>query len=97
MSVTNSKSFLFLCFLSIPTSAFAAEISESTPMSFEECLSRKEAVVAQLRVNPSDIITVVNTNMVTITKLCTVDGSVLVTCSKPDKKMVITRSTDSCR
>lgn len=83
--------------LLFPTTTLAAASSQTVSLNFEECLARKEAVISQLGVNPKDIIPVVNTNIMTMTKLCTVDGSVIVTCSRPDKKMVITQSTNSCR
>lgn len=76
---------------------FAAASSQTLPLSFEECIARREAVINQLGVNPRDIIPVVNTNIMTMTKLCTVDGSIIVTCSKPDRKMVVTQSTNACR
>lgn len=87
----------FLLSLAFPATAFAAASSQTIPLSFEECLARKETVISQLGVNPRNIIPLVNTNIMTMTKLCTVDGSVIVTCSKPDRKMVITQSTNSCR
>ena len=88
---------LLLLSLAFPATTFAAASSQTISLSFENCLARKEAVISQLGVNPRDIIPVVNTNIMTMTKLCTVDGSVIVTCSKPDRKMVITQSTSSCR
>lgn len=84
-------------FLINPITSFAEAKSQSMSMSFEDCLARKETVISQLGVNPKDIIPVVNTNIMTMTKLCTVDGSVIVTCSRPDNKMVLTQSTKSCR
>lgn len=69
--------------------------SQSVSMSFEACLAAKERTIASLGVNPRDIIPIVNTNVMTMTRVCTADGSVLITCSKPDSKMVITRSPHS--
>jgi hypothetical protein len=76
---------------------FAAANSQTMTLSFEECIARRDAVITQLGINPRDIIPVVNTNIMTMTKLCTADGSLIVTCSKPDRKMVLTQSTSSCR
>jgi hypothetical protein len=89
--------FLLLLSLLFPVTIFAGTSSQTVSMSFEECLARKETVISQLGISPGNIIPVVNTNIMTMTKLCTVDGSVIVTCSKPDKKMVITQSTTLCR
>jgi hypothetical protein len=93
----NKFSPFLLLSLVFPATTFAAASSQTISLSFDECLARKEAVISQLGVNPRDIIPVVNTKIMTMTKLCTVDGSVIVTCSKPDRKMVITQSTGSCR
>jgi len=74
--------------------AYGAD-SQSVSMSFEACLAAKERTIASLGVNSKDIIPIVNTNVMTMTRVCTADGSVLITCSKPDSKMVITRSPHS--
>lgn len=96
MQLSKNSLFLLLT-LVFPVASFAAASSSTISLSFEECLARKETVISQLGVNPSDIIPIVNTKIMTMTKLCTADGSVIVTCSKPDRKMVITQSTNSCR
>lgn len=77
--------------------ANAATTSQTYSLSFEACLAKKESVITQLGINPRDIVPVVNTSIMTMTKLCTADGSVIVTCSKPDRSMVVTKSTNSCR
>jgi len=66
--------------------------SNSIPMSFQDCLSRKTQVIASLGVNPRHIIPIVNTGIMTMDRICTSDGSVLITCSKPDRKMIVTKS-----
>lgn len=73
--------------------AWGAAESTSRAMSFDECQSLQANVIAQLNVPPEDIIHVVNTAILTITRVITADGSVLISCSDPDQKMVITRST----
>ncbi|MEZ0246058.1 MAG: hypothetical protein ACAH09_05420 [Methylophilaceae bacterium] len=97
MLQNKSVALLLISSVAFPATTFAAASSQTISLSFEECLARKETVISQLGVNPKNIIPVVNTNIMTMTKLCTVDGSVIVTCSKPDRKMVITQSTNSCR
>jgi len=67
--------------------------SQSIPMSFRECLSRKVQVIASLGVNLRDVIPLVNTNIMTMDRICTSDGSILISCSKPDKKMIVTNSS----
>jgi hypothetical protein len=78
-----------------PSSGTAPPVSDSISMSFQDCLSRKTQIVASLNVNPRDIIPIVNTGIMTMDRICTSDGSVLITCSKPDKKMVVTKSSEN--
>jgi hypothetical protein len=73
--------------------AVAAE-SKSMDMSFEKCQSVQANTIAQLNVPASNIIPVVSTSSLTITRLITADGSVLISCSAPDQKMVITTPTN---
>jgi hypothetical protein len=58
-------------------------------MSFETCLATISSVATELGVAPTNI---VETSIMRIVRFNTVDGSVLVTCSAPDHKMVLTRS-----
>lgn len=76
--------------------AMAEASSQSVRATFDECLATQSRVIAQLNVSPSDIVHIVNTSQMTMTRVCTVDGSVLISCSKPDEKMVITKSDKSC-
>lgn len=76
------------------TQAFAAAESNSVSMSFEKCQAVQAKTIAQLNVPASDIVHVVNTSTLTITKIYTTDGSILISCSNPDQKMVITKSTE---
>lgn len=71
--------------------ASAAATSQTKTMSFEECLATIRAVSAQLGVAP---INIVETQILRMVRFPTSDGSVLVTCSKPDRKMVLTKSTN---
>ena len=71
--------------------------SQKIPMSYTECLTRKEVVVSQLGVRARDIIPIVNSNIMSVTKYCTIDGSLILTCSKPDNAMIIVSSANKCR
>ena len=77
--------------IAMPAIATAAAESTSTSMSFEKCQAVQASTIAQLNVPPKDI---VNTSTMTVTKLYVEDGSVIVTCSAPDQKMVITKSSE---
>lgn len=62
-------------------------------MSFERCIASKSAALANLNVNPRRLIEIVNTGVLTMTRVCLDDGtSMLITCSKPDAKMLLTVS-----
>lgn len=71
-------------------SAVAGEVqSEAKTMPFDQCLRLIRQAGTQLGV-PS--INIVETDDVRVTRFCSIDGSVLVSCSRPDEKLVITRS-----
>lgn len=61
--------------------------SQSLPMSFEECLAFINRTVADIGEQP---LTIVSTSDVRVVKWFAADGAVLVTCSRPDGKMVLT-------
>ena len=79
-----------LTFIAAPEAATAKARSVSKSMSFEACLAVIRRTASDLRVAP---INIVETNSVRMVRFPTVDGSVLVTCSRPDHKMVMTMST----
>jgi hypothetical protein len=58
-------------------------------MSFETCLATISNIATELGVAP---INIVETSIMRVVRFNTADGSVLVTCSAPDRRMVITRS-----
>jgi hypothetical protein len=66
-----------------------AQESTSKSMSFEECLQVIQRTATQLGVAPINIAETTDMRMV---RFPTREGSVLVTCSRPDRKMVMTIS-----
>lgn len=66
-----------------------AQESTSQSMSFEQCLQVIQRTATQLGVAP---VNVVETTDLRIVRFPTTDGSVLVSCSRPDRKMVMTVS-----
>lgn len=74
--------------LIISAPALALE-TETTPMSFEACLATIRQVSSQLGAVP---INIVETDILRVVRFVTSDGSVLVTCSQPDQKMIVTKS-----
>ena len=75
------------------TAAYADAQSKSIPMSFEDCQAYQASTIAKLNVPASDVEPIVNSAVLTITRVYTSDGSVLISCSEPDRKMVITISS----
>jgi len=63
--------------------------SDTTSMSFEDCLNRIRTISGRFGIAPVNI---VETNDLRVVRFLTSDGTVLVTCSRPDRKMVVTMS-----
>lgn len=81
---------LLLLTLTMSTNVHAQIKTISMP--YAQCISTREQVIVGLEVNPADIVPIVNSNLLTITRICTAEGSVLITCSNPDSKMLIQQS-----
>ena len=71
----------------LPLPAFAQPQSESRSASFDDCLRVIRDTASRFKVTPVNI---VETTELRIVRFNTADGSVLISCSKPDKKMVVT-------
>lgn len=63
--------------------------TQTQSMSFESCLATIRQVASDLGVAP---INIVETNILRVVRFVTADGSVLVSCSRPDNKMIVTKS-----
>lgn len=70
------------------------DASPSSNMSFDEC--KQKAQSAQLAVAGTQYksAVLVDSDIAYMARICTNDGSVLVTCSAPDQKMITTQSHD---
>jgi len=77
---------LLITILALPA---IAQQSTSKTMSYEDCLRVIQNTATQLGVAP---INIVETSEMRMVRFPTADGSVLVTCSRPDRKMVTTIS-----
>lgn len=69
--------------------------SSSQPMRFEAC----RALVARSLLSvagATKTFTIVNTSALTIHKICTIDGSVILTCSADEERLVTTASPYPC-
>lgn len=69
--------------------------SKSSDMDFSTCLQQQaeftEAVSSSGNYN---VISIVDTEILSMVKFCTNDDSVIHTCSAPDNKMIVTKSTN---
>ena len=62
-------------------------------MCFEKCVATRALTIASLNIPPSKTREILSTGMVTMTRICLDDGgSLLITCSTPDNRMIITES-----
>jgi hypothetical protein len=82
----NKLMVVAVCAFALDASAME---SQSRPMGFEQCLELIRNTATQLGVAPKNV---VETSTVRIVRFVTSDGSVLVTCSRADQKVTITRS-----
>jgi hypothetical protein len=73
----------------VETDPVFAQQSTSKSMSFSNCLKVIRNTSQQLGIAPRNI---VETNDLRMVKFVTSNGEVLVTCSRPDRKMVLTIS-----
>jgi hypothetical protein len=83
--------YVAFAFILFTTTQILAEESTTRDMSFEDCLRTIRKVASDLGVAP---INIVETDILRIVRFLTSDGSVLVTCSKPDNKLIITKNTE---
>jgi len=69
--------------------------SKSAEMDFASCLLQQTEFSDAISSSGNyKVIPIVDTNILSIVRLCANDGSVIHTCSAPDNKVVITRSTN---
>jgi hypothetical protein len=80
----------------VPARAVAGENVEtvrSETMDFERCVGAVALTIAQLNASPSRIIPIVDTSIMLMTKVVGDDANYIFTCSKPDRKFLLTQST----
>ena len=76
-----------------------AEIpSESRSMDFDECKKLQASTLLSSVGTKTKVFSTVTTDILTSIRVCTTDGSVLLSCSKLDNKLVVTKSPyqDGC-
>lgn len=68
--------------------------SSSEIVSFDECKQKAQSVQLAVAGTQYKSAVLVDSDIAYMARICTNDGSVLVTCSAPDQKMITTRSYD---
>lgn len=90
---TMKKLCIFASIFSMSSGVLAgAENIQSQNMSFEECKYVRGRMISDFGIPSQDVVRIVETNIMTTTRICLKDGSMLITCSRPDNKMVLTKS-----
>lgn len=69
-------------------------VSNSIPSSFDECRSKIQSALSSVSGTSYKTSIIIDTNTAYMARICTNDGSVLLTCSASDGKMVTTQSSD---
>lgn len=74
-----------------------SDLSESTSqtMSFEKCTEVQNEMTGALNGTQYKVLAIVDTDIAIIRKYCTNDGVIMLTCSKPDLKLVTTKSANT--
>lgn len=70
--------------------------SSTKNMNYYECLSQKKEMANGYKPLTRVVEVDTGSNLFKTTRICSSDGSVLITCSKPDNKMIITKSSHRC-
>ncbi len=66
--------------------------SGSTPMGFTECVKQQSAWSDFMSMKGYKVAPIMINDQVSIVRYCTDEGSVIITCSNPDQKRVVTQS-----
>ena len=80
---------LITLILSVAPIAATAQTETVKTMGFDACISNIQTISGQLGIVPVNI---VETSDLRIVRFVTSDGNVLVTCSRPDRKMLVRMS-----
>jgi hypothetical protein len=76
--------------LALATSpAASAETTTTKPMPWEDCLAAKAEMQLKLAVEPDRVIDIVSSAALNVTRLCTSEGAVSISCSKADQTLII--------
>jgi hypothetical protein len=75
--------------LVLAMSAGARAETETTPMPWDDCLAAKAELQARLDVGPKKVIDIVKSAALDVTRLCTKEGTVAISCSKATQTLIV--------
>ena len=58
-------------------------------MLWDDCLATKAEIQARLDVGPKKVIDIVKSSALDVTRLCTKEGTVAISCSKPNQTLIV--------
>jgi hypothetical protein len=76
--------------VALAASAGARAETETKPMGWDDCLAAKAEMQARLDVGPRKVIDIVTSAALNVTRLCTKDGAVAISCSKENQTLSVT-------
>ena len=75
--------------LVLATSAGARAETETRPMPWDDCLATKAEMQARLDVGPQKVIEIVKSAALDVTRLCTKEGTVAISCSRANQTLIV--------
>ena len=75
--------------LVLAMSAGARAETEIKPMPWDDCLAAKAEMQARLDVGPKKVIDIVKSAALDVTRLCTKEGTVAISCSKANGTLIV--------
>jgi hypothetical protein len=75
--------------LALATSAAARAETEIKPMLWDDCLAAKAEMQARLDVGPQKVIDIVKSAALDVTRLCTREGTVAISCSRANQTLIV--------
>jgi hypothetical protein len=73
----------------LATSAGARAETEIKPMLWDDCLAAKAEMQARLDVGPKKVIEIVKSAALDVTRLCTKEGAVAISCSRANQTLIV--------
>ncbi len=84
---------LTLALALLPVAVLAGDKTTTSSTSFERCLATIQNLATKTGTAPVNI---VETSIIRVVRFPAEDGSLLITCSKPDSKMIVQQSSNVC-